>query len=98
MQHKYRLNQKVLIKENARQPWTVGKIGRIANLMDEPHRCDYVGDYPYYYVFVDHSAGSSSGCVLAEPALEPQTRKTALTAEVQNNEKINNSEYLAYIR
>ncbi|MBW4418333.1 MAG: hypothetical protein KME13_03795 [Myxacorys californica WJT36-NPBG1] len=68
--HLYQLNQKVLIFHNDKQPWTVGKVGEIASLINEPHPWDYCGNEPYYYVFVDHSEGSSSGCVLIQSALK----------------------------
>lgn len=83
-QHRYKLNQMVWIIRNPRQPWTIGKLGKVARLMDEPNPWDFQGEGPYYYLFVDHSSCSSSGCVLPESYLTDTPRDaTAYTAEVQ---------------
>lgn len=64
----YKVGEKVRILSNERQPWTVGEIGLIEEQLLNPGS-PYRGRGPYYYVRVEHSESSSSGCVLEESEL-----------------------------
>lgn len=72
MTHHYRINQKIVVLRNQAQPWTIGKIGKIAKHIDDPPPYIKRGNEPHYYVWVVHSRGSTSGCVLVESEMKPK--------------------------
>lgn len=81
MNHQYEIDQIVHIVKNDKQPWTVGKEGKVASQIEDVPPWEYCGPGPYYYIFVEHSEYSSSGCVLPESALQELSKKYEFTLD-----------------
>lgn len=69
---KFKKGQQVIILQNPSQPWTEGKIGLVARVESEEFSPlpGLQGILPWYYVLVEHSSSSCSGCVLAESQIQ----------------------------
>ena len=65
---KFRKGSLVTILQNPSQPWTEGKIGRVVRVESREFSPlpGLQGILPWYYVWVEHCHGFTSGCVLAE--------------------------------